>query len=478
LRPSAQNFAATFFVMEVPVLVRVEKGDSGISTGGLDLRRILTFATDGRHFYAVYVARGIDELVELAGRIAPLPPVLAPTEAEVALPPRLYEVFAGRGPKSVKVPAGKIPRNLVSRESLRSVLVANAEPWVLVKPDAVELVAARSVKFLLCDEKGDLCVGRACAEYCRAGGRHYVRFAAPGSRTAWYEVPPELDHLIGEAELRVHKRCDLGGRSRETEPETLARAIAEELGISGEYVGEVFGARYQQGGEELLCGYVRRFRAFEVAKQGPLFGRFEVICLVDEGRELCYENESFYPCRKVGERCYAWRVGGLDASAPPGAVVRCILRGQCAPSLAETLPEPGRTLVLDELESRLRLYLQFKEPRAVRAFPLEVVRRVFGVTTYEEAEEKWRQIAEERRRRKEAEREEEERGLEEEKRRKAAELEEAMRGLPVKVYIGKYVYVRPTREVTEEEWRKIGEIARRYGLKYAWRWNAWVYRPG
>jgi len=464
--------------MEVPVLVRVERGRSGISASGLDPGRILTFATDGQHFYAVYAARGIDELVELAGRVAPLPPVLVPVETEVAVPPRLYEVFAGRGPKSVKVLAGGIPWRLVSKKNLRDAVIMAAEPWVLVKPDAVELVAARTADFLLCEERGDLCVGRACAEYCRAGGRHYVRFAAPESRTAWYEVPPELDHLIGGAELRVHKRCDLGGRSREAEPETLAHTIAEELGISGEYVGEVFGAHYLQGGEELLCGYVRRFRAFEVAKQGPLFGRFEVICFVDEGRELCYENESLKPCRKVRERCYAWRVGGLDASAPPDAVVQCVLRSQCAPSLAEVLPEPGRTLVLDKLESRLRLYLQFKEPQAVRAFPLEVVRRVFGVSTYEEAEEKWRQIAEELRRRKETEREEEERRLEEEKRRKIAELEEAMRGLPVKVYIGKYVYVRPTREVTEEEWRKIGEIARRYGLKYVWRWNAWVYRPG
>jgi len=477
LRPPARKHCGDLFTMEIPVLVRVEKGDGGISTGGLDPRRILTFATDGRHFYAVYAARGIDELVELADRIAPLPPVLAPTEAEVALPPRLYEVFAGRGPKSVKVPAGRIPRNLVSRENLRSALVANAEPWVLVEPGAVELVAARSVRFLLCDAKGDLCAGRACAEYCRAGGRHYVRFAAPEGRTAWYEVPPELHRLIGEAELRVYQECDLGGASREAEPEALARLVAEELGVLGDYVGEIFGASYRQGEEVLLCGYVKRFRAFEVNKRGPLFGRFEVVCVVDEGREACYEDEALNPCRRAREWCYAWRVGELDASAPPDAVVKCILRGQCGPSLAETLPEPARSEVMGELESYLRLYPEFEDPRTVRKFPLEVVRRVFGVGTYEEAEEKWRQIAEERRRRKEAEREGEVRRLEEEKRRKAAELEEAVRGLPVKVCTGKYVYVRPTKPLDEEEWRKISDIARRYGLRYVQRWGVWVYKP-
>jgi len=212
-------------------------------------------------------------------------------------------------------------------------------------------------------------------------------------------------------------------------------------------------------GEKL--GNVRRFCAFEVHKQGPLYGKFEVICIIDEGRDACYENESFAPCWRAMEWCYAWRTGGLDASAPPAAVVRCILRGQCAPSLAETLPEPARSEAVAELKRYLEVYLHLGEaPRAVRRFPLEVVKATLGAPTYEEAEEAWRRALEERRRARERAEEEERRRLEEAKRRKAAEVEEAVRGPPVRVSVGRNIYVRTLRELSEEETRRGAQQAR------------------
>jgi len=66
--------------------------------------------------------------------------------------------------------------------------------------------------------------------------------------------------------------------------------------------------------------------------------------------------------------------------------------------------------------------------------------------------------------------------IEEKKRRVAEEVSKLLEGLPVKVTVGKYVYVRPTRKLTEEERRKISEMLRPYGFRYNPH-GMWIYKP-
>jgi len=67
------------------------------------------------------------------------------------------------------------------------------------------------------------------------------------------------------------------------------------------------------------------------------------------------------------------------------------------------------------------------------------------------------------------------RPAEEEKLRKAVEAEEAVGNMPVRITVGKYVYARPVRKLSEEEVKKVDEALGRLGFRYVERWNAWIY---
>jgi len=425
-----------------------------------DFQRIITFAIDDKEeIYMIYRVYDVDELVRLHDRVASRPQRLEPIEAEVEVPPNVIQVLTGAKPKTIKIPAREIPVDLVTKENLRDTLIRYAKPHMLTWGLAMLLVAPyATANILLCDEVGTIEVKGGSADYCRIGDRHFVR--PPGS--LWYEVPREVwVKLASRIGLKVERVCsgeieplrsELG---LEVEPEALAKYVAQRLNISGEYVGRTSEIRHIANEKKLFCGYAEYLRAYAAKSRRLMFGKFDAICT---------------------KGCYAWKVGEIDAEAPDDAVVDCLESEACEPSLVDTMPEPRRNELYSLLERRLRWYFEHEwGPGVIHRFPLEVVKRVLGVESYEEAEKKWEQILEERERRREEEARLARQYIEEEKRRVAEEVARLLAGMPVKISVGKYVYVRPTRKLTEEERRKISEMLRPYGFRY--NPHGWIYKP-
>jgi len=431
-----------------------------------DFQRIVTFAVNDRgEVYMVYSVHDVDELVRLHDRIAERPRELKPIEAEVEVPPNVIQFLAGVKPKTVKIPAREIPADLVTKESLRDALIKHAKPHMLTWGLAMlQITPYATANILLCDEVGVIKVRGSDADYCRIGDRRFVR--PPG--LLWYEVPPEVwEKLSGHIDLKIERVCngeieevraELGV---EAEPETLAKHVAQKVGVLGKYMGKVSEIRHIVSERKLYCGYAEHLRAYAAKPQmGPFtFGKFDAIC--------------------VRRGCYAWKVGEIDEEAPDDAIIECLDYEACEPSLVDSMPESKRNRLYDALEQRLRWYLTHEWGSGViRRFPLEVVRRVLGpVESYEEAEKKWEQILEERERRREEEARLAMQYIEERKRKAAEEVSKLLEGQPLKVSVGKYVYVRPMRRLAEEEQRKIDKLLRKYGFRYRPRWNVWILKP-
>jgi len=447
--------------MGFPVLIKLE---GLFIPSRYELGRVVTVATDGHDYYMVYDALDLKELVRIAHNVAHMPQRLEPIEADVALPLGVFEFLAGRRHKRVKIPLREVPAGLVTCENLRDVVIMHAEPWLLASPAGMEIAAVRAVeKMPICDVLGKIRVGREEAYYCRQGGRHLVK---PLGRP-WFELPQELLHLLKSAELQIERECNAEGLRQalgpEVEPEELARFAAQSLGISGEFLGRAFAVEREYGARERPHCHVERRHAYKVEVGGKArYGKFEVLCV-----------DGYY------ERyCYAWRVGGLGPDAPAELIAECIDAEECPPELADGLPEPARERAYGELVRMLRWYMRGGwGPGVVRKFPLEVVKRVLGVGTYEEAEEEWRRVLEEEERRQEEELEAARRHLEEAKRELAERVAKAVEGLPVKVSVGRYVYVRPARPLGPEEFRQADFLLRALGFRYRPRWRAWVSAP-
>jgi len=454
--------------MEVNVLIKPVVNlllDGRINIGSrYDFGRIVTFAVDDRgEIYMVYRVQDVDELIRLHERVASRPQRLQPIEVEVEIPPNPIHFLAGAKPKTIKIPAREIPTDLVTKENLRDVLIKNAKPTMLTWGLAMLLVAPyATANILLCDEAGIIEIKGGYADYCRIGGRVFVR--PPG--LLWYEVPPEVWQKVSKhISLKIEEMCvgeieplraELG---LEVEPETLAKYIAQRLSITGEYIGRASEVRYLTNEERLYCGYAKYSSAYAAKPQSGrlIFGKFDVIC--------------------VRGGCYAWKAGEFDADAPDEAVIDCLENEACDPAFVDTMPEPRRSRLYDLLERRLQWYFEHEwGPGVVRRFPLEVVKRVLGpVESYEEAEKKWEQMLEERERKREEEARLARQYMEEKKKEVAEEVSKLLEGWPVKVAIDKYVYIRPTRKLTEEEKRKINEMVRPYGFRYNPR-GLWIYK--
>jgi len=438
-----------------PVVARV---NGVISIGKrYDFGRIVTFATDGNDIYMVYRIRDVEELVDLSDRIAAMPQRLTPTEVAVELPLNIFEIFAGARPRVAKFPARPIPEGLVTLDNLREVLIEHAEPWMVEHPKAMRFVASYSTdKMLLCDEVAET---EGLAEICRIGGRYFAKPPGP----TWYEVPKEMwRRIAGRIAIKERRMCSGAGEARaalgpEVDEETLLKFAAERLGIAGQFLGRVLEILHRIGDEEHFC-VVQRIRAYAVRPLGAdyVFGKIDVLCI---------------------RQCYAWKAG--DAEMPNEVIADCVENEACRPEFVDALPEPKRSEVYSLLEERLRWY--FKNgwgPGVLRKFPLEVIRRVLDpVNSREEAEARWRAILEERERERERKAEEAARRLEEEKRRAAEEAAKLLEGLPVRVTVGKYVYVRPVRQLTEEERQRIDGLLQGYGFRYRERWKAWILKP-
>jgi len=446
-------------VLIKPVVTRI--GNGTISVGRrYDFGRIVTFAIDDRgEIYMVYRVRDVKELVSLLDRVAAAPPRLTPVEMAVEVPPNVFEVFAGARPRAVRFPARPIPRNLVTLENLRETLINHAEPWMLEYPKAMRIVASYSTdKILLCDEVAET---EGFAEICRIGDRYFAR--PPGS--TWYEVPQEMWRRIADrVAVKERRMCSGAGEARavlepEVDEEMLLKFAAERLGVVGQFLGRVVEILHHVNEEEHFCS-VWKMRAYAARPLGAnyVFGKIDILCI---------------------RNCYGWKVGELDVEAPNEVVVDCLENETCRPEFVDALPEPKRNELYSMLEERLRWYLKNEwGPGVLRKFPLEVIRRVLGpIALREEAEDRWRAILEERKRERERKAEEAMRRLEEKKRRVAEEVAKLLEGLPVRVSVGKYVYVKPARQLTKEEEQKIDKMLRNYGFRYKPQWRAWIFRP-
>jgi len=445
-------------VLIKPVVTRISGGV--ISVGKrYDFGRIVTFATDGNDIYMVYRIRDVEELVDLSDRIAAMPQRLTPTEVTVELPLNIFEIFAGTRPRVAKFPTRPIPERLITLDNLREVLIERAEPWMLEHPKAMRIIASYSTdKILLCDEVAEM---ENLVDICRIEGRHFVRPGGP----VWYEVPREMwERVAGRIAIKERRVCSGAGEVRaalgpEVDEEELLKFAAERLGIAGQFLGRVLEILHYVGEEEHFCA-VRRVRVYAVRPLGAdyVFGKIDMLCI---------------------RQCYAWKIGEVDAEMPNEVIADCVENEACRPELVDTLPEPKRGELYDLLEQRLRWYFKNEwGPGVLRKFPLEVVRRVLGpVNSRGEAEAKWRAVLEERKLKREREAEEAARRLEEKKRRVAEEAAKLLEGLPVRVTVGKYVYVRPVRQLTEEERQRIDSLLQGYGFRYKERWKAWAFEP-
>jgi len=449
------------FSMEVLIKPAVARVGNGVISIGkrYDINRIVTFATDGNDIYMVYRVRDVEELVDLSDRIAAMPQRLTPAEVAVELPLNIFEIFAGAEPRVAKFPARPIPEKLVTLDNLREVLIEHAEPWMLELTMVMRIVASYSTdKILLCDEVAET---ENLAYICRIEGRHFVK---PGG-SVWYEVPQEMwRRIAGRISVKERRACSGAGEARaalgpEVDEEELLKFAAERLGVAGQFLGRVLEILHYAGDEEHFCA-VRRVRAYAVRPLGAdyVFGKIDVLCV---------------------RQCYAWKAGEVDAEMPSEVIADCVENEACRPEFVDALPEPRRSELYGMLEGRLRWYFKNEwGPGVLRKFPLEVIRRVLGpVNSREEAEAKWRAVLEERELKREREAEEAARRLEEKKRRVAEEVAKLLEGLPVKVSVGKYVYVRPTRQLTEEERQRIDSLLQGYGFRYKERWKSWAFKP-
>jgi len=465
-----RQISCSFFMRYPPILIKLERQSKRgvIDLQGYSLGHVVTFATDSKDIYAVYVPNDAWEFLYALKRAAPRPHMLVPMDAGQILS-KQYKVYVESVPKS-----GKIPDNFVTRENVREVLLSRFEPQMLVDETALELVATHSTnKLLLCDERGELCVKNYCATYCRIGGRYYVGFTSG----KWYELPRELYSMLNYAELTPRKRCDpaqFDNLDREVDHEEFAKKMAERFGITGEYLGETNPAYYRHGAVEgTLCGYVEKFDVYDayVYGKGRRYGKLNVICIREERFVLEYENESVYLKWDPRRRCFAWWAGYPDASAPPDIITYCVESGQCPPAIVSQLPDPVREQVLSHLAEWLKRYHGDDPGNYVRRFPIEAIQRAFGVATYEEAEAKLRQLIAER----------EERRVPcdpgADRVKKIVEAEDALAGLPIRVTVGKYVYARPTRDLSAEEQQMAEEVLKKLGFRYIEKWSAWVYAP-
>jgi len=259
--------------------------------------------------------------------------------------------------------------------------------------------------------------------------------------------------IVSRISVKESRMCNGVNKVRavlgpEVDEEALVEFAAERLGVTGQFLGRVVEILHRAGDEEHFCN-VRRIRSYAVRLPDAryAFGKIEVLC---------------------ARNCYAWKVGEVGAEAPNEVIVDCLEKETCKPEFVDALPEPRRSELYSLLEERLRWYLKNEwRPGVLRKFPLEAVRRVLGpVESYEETEDKWYTILEVREREREKRAEEAMRRLEAEKRMVAEEVARLLAGVPVKVSVGKYVYVRPVGQLTGAERQKIDSLLRNYGFRY------------
>jgi len=421
----------------------------------LHIDRINTFARDDSGaYYVVYEVKDANELANLVDFVAPYTS-LKPVAVKLL---KRTCVTTGGSNCEIEIPAREIPQHIVTRETLRNALLELVDPESILNPRVLQLIAPCVLAhFPLCDVSGKLVSNLGYdADYCKIGDRVFVKFAKISHR--YYEFPPELwSRFSGAYRIENERRHDgieelralFGIMVPQSE---LIKYIVQKLGISGEHVGmAVFHWFFSELVQELYGGLIKRYRTYAIKRPGSRnfeYGVFDVIC---------------------AGYCEAWKVGDLNDHTPAEVILECIESGACPPQVLDSLPDHKKQGVLMIMEYELKNHLKTHTmPRNLREFHIEALKRVLGpVSSYEEAEEVWRQrMREIDDKKKEFEHYMDEMILWRKEAIKIA-VTVALEGYPVEVedFEG-WIRVIPTKELNEEEFNAVNAKLQTLGFEY------------
>jgi len=444
---------------------------------------------DGLYVAYTFVAYTFNEpaeVLDIADFVAPAAEGLRPVAAKV----RMFKYAICDGERfdemidddcfpvydHVEIPPRELPSDIVTKEGLRDFLVRSLSGLkeALEFGDKVLRLVSQAVlaKVPLCDESGELEVGRFSLYYCRIGDKWFVK---RWHDWPYYEVPQEW---INVQQWRVVKQKTHPGVEElrrvfglEVDARQLINYVAQQLGLAEEqrYVHKpkycIASNMELSSNRQLMAepyGLVRVFRDYRLyfgdydcASEPSPYGVYVVICTTLQQRE-----------------CEAWRIGDIGPGEPAKVVADCIEECECNHALLEQMPEEKREEVLKVLGERLKDALErCRRFDDVKCFPLEAFSRVLGpVTTYEEAEAKWKQAVEDVEKRKEEER----RKLEREREKRRHEILTKLKGLPVKIEDkGDLIHVSFAKRLPEDKFKRLVEELKQLGFKFDGKKKVW-----